>query len=243
MFNYWRRSPANWFFNFIFPLLFLAFFRNFIPLASLLPMFLVSTSFRNGVSSLAIAYTELKQSAILKKIPLLPLTRSKVVTGLIFFNSSLILSVDLWIFSWAGLLFGSEINFGQVKWFYFFLALFLGTLLASLVGFLIGSWVSNPQSASNYLIITNLLATFFSGQNIPIEWIKKSSAMTRIAKLTPFSYPVNLAIRAFSHGNLIDQSIQANLLFDNYWQPLIFCLAWIAILLLLAFWIHRFPND
>lgn len=242
MFNYWKRSITNWLFNFLFPILFLLLygnfssFRSFVPLQSLLPMILIATSFRNGIFGLGIAYADIKNSVIIKKIRTLPLPRWKVILGIISFNFFITWVVNLWTFLIGAALYRKEIIFSQINWLYLILAVFLATTMASIIGFLIGSFSSSVRDANNYAVLINLPAGFFSGQNIPMKMIKEGN-LSKISKFIPFSYPVDIISRAFYHYNLSE--VENNLLFTNYLQPIIFALLWIICLLTLAFYVYN----
>ncbi|MCE8169345.1 MAG: ABC transporter permease [Candidatus Moeniiplasma glomeromycotorum] len=238
MFNYWKRSPG-WMFGFIFPIFYLLLFRLFIPLQSYLPLLLISTTLGSGIFGLGITYADIKNSVIIKKIRVLPIPKWKVVSGIISFNFFITCLTNLWIFLFATLFFRSELNFTHINWFYLVVGFFLATLMASIIGFLIGSLASNIQDAGNFAFFITMPASFFSGQYIPIKAISRE--LGTVAKIIPFSYLNDIMKRAFSHYNL--SAIKDNLLFANYWQPIIFSLLWIIGLFWLVLIIYKFQKE
>jgi ABC-type multidrug transport system permease subunit len=116
----------------------------------------------------------------------------------------------------------SDINFSQINCFYLLLAVFLATLLGSLIGFLIGSLAPNIQAAGNFAFFVNMPSSFLSGIYVPMRQLLKNDKLGLVTKFIPYSYPVNVANRAFSHYNL--DPVKDNLLFDNYRLPIIFSL-------------------
>ena len=95
------------------------------------------------------------------------------------------------------------------------LGIFLATWLGSVIGFLIGSIAPNLQAAGNFAFFLNMPFSFLSGIYVPIEQLRKSGkTLLRIAKFIPYSGPVSIANRAFSHYNL--EVVKDNLLFSNY---------------------------
>lgn len=240
MFNYWKRSPG-WMFGFIFPIFYLFLFRLFIPLQIYLPILLISTTLGSGIFGLGITYADIKNSAIIKKIRTLPLPEWKVVSGIISFNFLITCLTNCWIFLVATLFFHSEITFAHINWSYLVLALILTAIMASTIGFLIGSFSTNIQDAGNFAFFINMPAGFFSGQYIPMKKLLESGKIGTIAKFIPFSYLNDIMKRAFSHYNI--SAVKDNLLFANYWQPITFSLLWIIGLLGLALFTYRVQKE
>ena len=131
----------------------------------------------------------------------------------------------------------SDIILSQINWFYLLLGVFLATLLGSLLGFLIGSVAPNIQAAGNFAFFINMPSAFLSGIYVPMAQLLKNNKLTLVAKFIPYSYPVNIANRAFSHYNL--DSVKDNLLFANYRLPIIFSLLWIVGLFGLALLVYQ----
>lgn len=239
LFNYWKRSFA-WVFSFIFPLLTLLIFKNFTSVDSLLPNFLVSTALSNAVFGLAITYTDLKNSVIMKKIRATPLPQWKVVGGIITFNTLISLLGGIWVFLMGSLFYHSQITFNHVNWFYLLVALFLATLTGSLIGFLLGSISPNLRIASNLAFFINTPSNFLAGIFVPMNILLENNTLSRIAKFFPYSYPVSIANHAFSHSNL--SAIQNKLLFSTYYWPITFSLVWISVLFSLNLLVYHFQK-
>lgn len=240
MFNYWKRSPS-WMFGFIFPIFYLFLFRLLIPLQSYLPMLLISTTLGSGIFGLSITYADIRNSVIIKKIRTLPLSKWKVVGGIISFNFFITCLTCCWIFLVSTLFFRSELTFIHINWFYLILGFFLTAFLASTIGFLIGSLVANTRDAGNFAFLVSMPAGFFSGQYIPMKKILENDKLGAIAKFIPFSYLTDIMGRAFSHYNL--SAVKDNLLFTNYWQPIIFSSLWIVGLFLLALHVYKSQKE
>jgi len=241
LFNYWKRSMGVPF-CFVFPIISLLVFRSFTPLQSILPTILISSSLSNGIFGLGITYADIRNSVIMKKIRTLPLPKWKVILGIISFNFFIICLSSLWIFSFAVLFFRSGINFSQINWFYFILAIFLAITMGSVTGFLVGSFAPNAaDAASSAFIIISTPVTFFSGQYIQINLLKKSNILSSIAKLFPFTYPFDIIRRSSFHNNL--PAISNNLLFTDYLKPIIFSLLWISSLFVLAFYVYNSQKE
>ncbi|MCE8159050.1 MAG: ABC transporter permease [Candidatus Moeniiplasma glomeromycotorum] len=204
---------------------------------TLLPNFLISTALSNGVFGLAITYADLKSSMIMKKIRATPLPQWKVVGGVIIFNTLLSLLASGWVFLMGSLFYHSEVNFTSVNWFYLILAVLLATLLGSLIGFLLGSISPDLRTAGNFAFFINTPSNFLAGIFVPMNILLKNQTLSRIAKFFPYSYPVSIANRAFSHYN--PPFIQGSLLFLTYHWPIVFCLIWISGLFLLNLLVYR----
>ena len=216
-------------------------FQTFTPASTLLPNLLVSSALSNGVFGLAIIYSELRNSVIMKKIRATPLPQWKVVGGIISFNVFISLLANCWIFGVGAFFYRSDIIFSQINWFYLILAVFLATLLGSLFGFLIGSVAPNIQAAGNFAFFINMPSAFLSGIYVPMRQLLKNNNLALVAKFIPYSYPVNIANRAFSHYNL--DSVKDNLLFANYHLPIIFSLLWIFGLFGLVLFVYRVRKE
>ena len=235
LFNYWKRSFA-WIFSFIFPLLTLFIFKNFTSVQALLPNFLISTALGNGVFGLAITYSDLKNSVIMKKIRTTPLPQWKVVGGIITFNTLISLLGGIWVFSIGSFFYRSQITFNYINWFYLLVALLLATLMGSLIGFFLGSIAPDLKTAGNLAFFINTPSNFLAGIFVPIERFE-SNALKQIAKFFPYSYPVSIANRAFSHANPV--AIRNQLLFSTYHWPIFFSLVWIGSSFLLNLLVYR----
>lgn len=113
--------------------------------------------------------------------------------------------------------------------------------MASIIGFIIGSLASNTITAGNFaFLIMNLPVTIFSGQYVSISRIKESENLTLVAKLIPFSYLFDIIRRASADNPL---NISDNVIFINYYQPIIFALLWIVGLLFLAFYVYQVKKE
>jgi ABC-2 type transport system permease protein len=238
LFNYWRRSFA-WIFSFIFPLLTLLIFKNFTSVPSLLPNFLVSTAISNGVFGLAITYSDLKNSVIMKKIRATPLPQWKVVGGIITFNTLLSFLGGIWVFFMGSFIYRNEptMTFSHVNWIYLSVALLLATLTGSLIGFFLGSISSDTRTTANLAFFINTPSNFLAGIFVPMKLLLKNDTLTKIAKFFPYSCPVSIANHAFSHSNF--SAVSGELLFQTYHWPIIFSLIWIVGLFLLNLLVYR----
>jgi len=240
LFNYWKRS-YSWIFSFIFPLLTLFIFKTFTPAQTLLPNFLISVAISNGVFGLAITYSDLKNSIIMKKIRATPLPQWKVVGGIITFNTLLSLLASGWVFLVGSVFYYSEITFSSINWFYLILAVLLATLLGSLIGFLLGSISPDLRTTSNLAFFINTPSNFLAGVYVPMKMVLENEPLSLIAKFFPYSYPVSIANHAFLHYNP-PLFIQDSLLFLTYHWPIIFCLIWISGLFYLNLLVYRFQK-
>jgi ABC-type multidrug transport system permease subunit len=122
----------------------------------------------------------------------------------------------------GSLFYHSEINFASINLFYLILAVFLATLLGSLIGFFLGSIAPDLRTTSSLAFFINTSSNFLAGVYVPMKIMLEKGSLSLIAKFFPYSYPVCIANRAFSHYK--PSFIQGSLLFSTYHWPIVFCL-------------------
>lgn len=206
--RYWASSFHIWFFALLIPLLVVLVSRFIYRVQEVDVSFVSGLTFSivfiSGVNSLSIAYLEVKDSLILRKINIMPISKIEFIIGI--FLSYLLVTF------FSSFLFIGVVKFFLWKEFFFnpFSLLFVvifATFFCCLIGLAVGSICDDLRQISflNFFIL--LLAGITGGIYLPLS-TKMPLLMQIFQYILPFSYISDLYIWSFGKGScLFDSSI------------------------------------
>lgn len=242
LFNYWKKSFHSIFFGFVFPLVMLVIIMavNTGPGAAnqVLPGLVMSASPVLGIVTLAMTYCDFKQSIIIKRIGAAPLKPSVFILSVLLFHVVLIFVGSFWILGIGTAIYHSQINLSTVNWGYVILSILFASIISSAIGLIIGVLAPDYKIANAFSLLLYLPTSFLSGQYLPISMLKNQNALIIIAKILPFSYPVNIMNRGWNaYGS--SSVLNSVSLYNNYWISIVASLGWIVLFVGLAIFIYK----
>jgi len=245
LFGYWKKSFHSIFFGFVFPIILLAILVAVMgvntnnPAQVLLPGIIMSSSPVLGIVTLAMTYSDFKQSIIIKRIGATPLRSWEFIVSILIFHVILIFVGSFWILGIGTALYHSQIVFSYINWGYYLLAILLSAVMCSAIGIMIGMLAPDFKVANAFALLLYLPSSFLSGQYMPYSAIKNQTTLVIIAKILPFSYPVSIMNRGWN--NYAPTSILTEAaLFNNYWVPVLVSLIWIFALVTGTILIYKY---
>ncbi|ENY69296.1 Hypothetical protein, predicted membrane protein [Metamycoplasma auris 15026] len=144
-----------------------------------------------GIVSLAMSFSDLKETIIYKRISLLPLKPWIFVASIISFYTILIWLSGLWIFLFS-LIWYKQLPLVTINFGYIILGMIFLSIICSSLGLIVATITKDYKSANAISMLFYLPPAFISGMYLPISIIIKSEALRIIAITMPFSYPVSL---------------------------------------------------
>lgn len=245
--GYLKKSFHSIFFGFVFPIIMLTILvavmsksMDNTPVAEIvLPGLVMSAPPVLGIVTLAMTYSDFKQSIIIKRIGATPLKPWQFITSILIFHVVLIFVGSFWIMGIGAALYHSQINWAVINWGYVTLSILLSAIMCSTVGIMIGIMAPDFKVANAISLLLYLPTSFLSGQYIPFSIIKGQAVLEIIAKIIPFSYPVSIMNRGWNHSafNIV---LENAALFNNYWLPILVSCGWIIILVFGAIMAYKY---
>lgn len=245
LFGYFKKSFHSIFFGFIFPIIMLTILvavlapSNPNAAQTVLPGLVMSTSPVLGIVTLAMTYSDFKQSIIIKRIGATPLRPWQFISSILIFHVILIFIGSFWTLAIGAALYHSQINWAIINWGFVILAILLLSIMCSAIGIIIGILASDFKVANAFSLLLYLPTSFLSGQYIPYIAIKGQPVLVIIAKIIPFSYPVSIMNRGWNNYAETSDLINAAL-FNNYWLPILVSLIWIITLITVAIVAYKY---
>ncbi|PZV99951.1 ABC transporter permease [Metamycoplasma auris] len=193
LFNYWRKSFHNVFFAFVFPimsLLILSAIPKFL-IKDLVPGMIASAAPVVGIVSLAMSFSDLKETIIYKRISLLPLKTWIFVASIISFYTILIWISALWIFIFS-LIWYKQLPLASINFGYLILGMIFLSIICSSIGVIVATIAKDYKTANAISMLFYLPPAWISGMYLPINIILQSKVLKTISMTMPFSYPVTL---------------------------------------------------
>lgn len=245
LFGYLKKSFHSIFFGFVFPIIMLTILVAVLgantPNAAntVLPGLVMSASPVLGIVTLAMTYSDFKQSIIIKRIGATPLRPWEFISSILFFHVILIFVGSFWTLGIGAVLYHSQINWDVINWGYVLLSILLSSLMCSAVGVMIGILAPDFKVANAFSLLLYLPTSFLSGQYIPYRGISSQPVLVVIAKIIPFSYPVSIMNRGWNNYADSNNLVQSAL-FNNYWVPILVSCVWIGALIFGAIMAYKY---
>ncbi|WP_308149479.1 ABC transporter permease [Spiroplasma sp. AdecLV25b] len=241
--GYLKKSFHSIFFGFVFPIIMLTILVAVLggdnAANTVLPGLVMSASPVLGIVTLAMTYSDFKQSIIIKRIGATPLRPWEFISSILIFHVILIFIGSFWTLGIGAALYHNQINWGAINWGYVLLSILLSSVMCSAVGVMVGILAPDFKVANAFSLLLYLPTSFLSGQYIPYQGISKQPALVIIAKIIPFSYPVSIMNRGWN--NYSSSSDLANsALFNNYWVPILVSIVWIGALVFGAIMAYKY---
>lgn len=247
--GYLKKSFHSIFFGFVFPIIMLTILvavlggtknpNSVNPANTVLPGLFMSASPVLGIVTLAMTYSDFKQSIIIKRIGATPLRPWEFITSILLFHVILIFIGSFWTLGIGAALYHSQIAWGNINWGYVLLSILLSSVMCSAVGIMVGILAPDFKVANAFSLLLYLPTSFLSGQYIPYQGISSQPILVVIAKIIPFSYPVSIMNRGWNnYGSGAD--LEQAALFNNYWVPILVSLVWIGALVFGAIMAYKY---
>lgn len=181
-------------------------FGNIPIMNAVLPGIVCSNFFRVGLMNLATELGRWKNSVLIKRIGITPVTRLQFVIGNIMFYLFFSGLVTLWtlVVSFLMAHWDNEIDLLHIDWGGFFYGFFVAIILATSMGFFIVGLTADVTVQMSIAILLFLPGALLSGQFIPITVIQTDDVLNIISHITPQRYISQIFYDTFTvyHGGV-----------------------------------------
>ena len=217
LFNSYRSRFQGPYFNFIQPLLILVIYGGITAflaekanyqnnsldaqITGLVPGIMCTTVFAIGASSLSFNILMFKESVIIKRIAVTPITKSQFIAGSCTFSFILSVVSMSWIWMWAEILFHQQLSssfahlnaagFSQtsIGWLWFFLGLFMTIFISGLIGMFIAAICNTTQKGLGISQLIFFFTSIFAGGTISPVLLNNSAPLRWISFFSLMRYP------------------------------------------------------
>lgn len=222
IFNSYRNRFQGPYFNFIQPLIIVVIYGFLIAhnvnssnphlklqsqaqLLGLIPGLMCTGAFGIGVSSLSFNLLLYKESVIIKRIAITPITKNQFIFSALLFFLMIALISGLWVWGWLFIFFHNElsglINLTSLTWFLFILGWFITIIVCIMTGLFLTAISSSTQQSLGYSQLFFFFQSFFAGSTLSPVLLKNSPALRWISFFCPWRYPIQITREGFFNQN------------------------------------------
>ena len=237
IFNSYRNRFQGPYFNFIQPLIIVVIYGFLIAhnvnspnpyvqhqaraqLVGLIPGLMCTGAFGIGVSSLSFNLLLYKESVIIKRIAITPITKNQFIFSALLFFLIVALISGLWVWGWIFIFFYKElnslINLSSLAWFLFFLGWIITIIVCIMTGLFLTAISSSTQQSLGLSQLFFFFQSFFAGSTLSPVLLKNSAPLRWISFFCPWRYPIQITREGFFNQNWFDPNPSNPLSLTSY---------------------------